>query len=282
MISQQEKAELFKSLHDRPGCFILPNPWDAGSAKILASMGFEALATTSAGLASTLGRCDGRGLITRDEAYANKKAIVEATDLPVSADLENGFHDEPAGVFDAISWAADLGLVGASIEDATGNADKPLYDLDHAVDRMRAAVEAAQGLDWPFILTARAENYLLGRPDLADTIRRLQAFQEAGADVLYAPGLKSADDIASLVREVDRPVNVVMGLSGVNVSVLDLTALGVKRITLGSSLNRAAFGALVAAAQEVLDHGTFTFAERAITFDQLDLAFDEQHLTVRE
>ncbi len=277
MRSQQEKAELFKSLHERPGGFVLPSPWNAGSSKILASMGFEALSTTSAGLAATLGRCDGRGLVTRDEAYQNKRDIVNATSLPVSADLENGFHDEPAGVFDSISLAADIGLVGASIDDSTGNADEPIYSLGRAVDRMRAAVEAAQGLDWPFIVTARAENYLHGHPDLGDTIRRLQAFQDAGADVLYAPGVNSAEDIATLVREVDRPVNVVTGLSGAKLSVSDLVSLGVQRVSLGSFLNRVALGALQGAAHEILREGTFTSGKNAANSGELDAIFDCTH-----
>ena len=209
-MSQSEKGAAFQALHARAGCFVIPNPWDVGTARLLAGLGFEALATTSAGCAFALGRPD--GAVTRDEALANARAIVEACDLPVSADLEGGYGDAPEEAAETIRMAAGTGLVGGSIEDATGRGDHPIYDFDLAVERVRAAVEAARGLPFPFTLTARAENFLCGRPDLADTIRRLQAFQDAGADVLYAPGLRSREDIASVVRALDRPVNVVMGL----------------------------------------------------------------------
>ncbi len=274
MKTQKEKAEIFQSLHQRPGCFVIPNPWDAGSAKLLSGLGFEALATTSAGLAFSLGKSDGKNCISMEQALANASDIVQATNLPVSADLENGYHDDPEGVFNTIINAEKIGLVGGSIEDATGDSSNPIYDFDLAVERIKAAAEAVKKLSCPFVLTARAENFLYGRPDLKDTIRRLQAFQNAGADVLYAPGLKSHDDIATVVREVDKPVNVLMGLAGVSFSVKELTELGVKRISLGSSLNRAALGALLGAADEVLNKGTFSFSEEATTYAELNTAFD--------
>ena len=276
MRSQKENGEIFKSLHQRPGCFVIPNPWDAGTAKILASLGFKALATTSAGLAFSLGRSDGKSLISREETFSNVRDIVSATSLPVSADLENGYSPDPDGVFETINIAGKAGLVGASIEDATGNPTDPIYSFELAVDRIKAAAEAVKGLAFPFMLTARAENFLYGRPNLEDTIRRLQAFQDAGADVLYAPGIRSREDIATLVQEVDRPVNVVMGLSGVSFSVQELSELGVKRISLGSSLNRAALGALRRAANEILNEGTFSFSENAATFGELDAIFGRQ------
>lgn len=276
MTTQKEKGELFRALHDQPGCFVIPNPWDAGSSKLLTSLGFKALATTSAGLAFSLGRSDGKNLVSRDEALSNARDIVNASILPVSADLENGYHADPVFVFETIRMAGHAGLVGASIEDATGNSEGPIYGFELAVERISAAVDAVKDLPYPFLLTARAENYLYGRYDLKDTIRRLQAFQDAGADVLYAPGLRSREDIATLVREVDKPVNVVMGLSGVSISVQDLADLGVKRISLGSSLNRAALGALLAAADEIINQGTFSFSENAATFKTLDTVFGKQ------
>src|SRR5262245_26418114 len=210
---QMTKAEAFKALHDRPGVFAIPNPWDAGSAKLLASLGFEALATTSAGFAFSIGRPD--GAVTREETLGHVRAIVEATSLPVSADLENGFGDEPETCAETIRLAAKAGLVGGSIEDATGRVEDPIYPFDLAVERVKAAVSAARGLTFPFMLTARAENFLHGRPDLKDTIRRLEAFADSGADVLYAPGLKTREEISAVVRAVaPKPVNVIMGLAG--------------------------------------------------------------------
>ena len=214
-LSQAEKAERFRALHSRPGAFVIPNPWDAGTARILASLGFEALTTTSAGLAFTLGRRDGAGMVTRDETLANARAIVDATDLPVAADLENGFGHTPEAVAETIRLAAEVaGLVGGSIEDATGDPRRPIYDFPHAVERVAAAVEAARALPFPFVLVGRAENFLHGRPDLDDTIRRLQAFEAAGADALYAPGLTRAEDIRTVCAAVRKPVNVVMGTEG--------------------------------------------------------------------
>lgn len=273
MTTQAEKAQGFRALHERNSAFIIPNPWDAGTARILAHLGFEALATTSMGYAFSLGRRD--NTLNRAESLAYASAIVSATHLPVSADLENGFGDDPKVVAETIRLAADAGLVGASIEDATGCPDDPIYEMEHAVERVRAAVEAARALPFPFTLTARAENYLHGRPDLRDTIKRLQAFQDASADVLYAPGLASKVDIATVVRSVDRPVNVVMGLRGAQLRVAELSAIGVKRISVGSALYRTALGAFLGAAHEMRDRGTFTFAQNAVSPPEVNSIFGE-------
>jgi 2-methylisocitrate lyase-like PEP mutase family enzyme len=269
-VTQSEKARRFAALHARAGAFVIPNPWDAGTARILASLGFEALTTTSAGLAFSLGRKDGIGAVTREEAIANAKAIVEATDLPVAADLENGYGDSPAAAAETIRLAAAAGLVGGSIEDATGVSERPIYDFDHAVARVAAAAEAAHALPFPFVLVARAENFLHGRADLADTLRRLQAFEAAGADALYAPGLTSADDIRRVCASVTKPVNVLMGSKGMPLTVADLAALGVRRISVGGALTRAAYGAFVRAAQEIWEHGTFGFAGEAMPFAEVN------------
>jgi 2-methylisocitrate lyase-like PEP mutase family enzyme len=263
MPTQAEKAQVFRTLHERAGAFLMPNPWDVGSARILAHLGFEALATTSMGYAFSLGRQD--NTLSRAESLAHASAIVSATDLPVSADLENGFGEDPEVVAETIRLAAANGLVGGSIEDATGCPDDPIYGMEHAVERVRAAVEAARTLPFPFTLTARAENFLHGRPDLQDTIRRLQAFQEAGADVLYAPGLATKDDIGTVARSVNRPVNVVMGLRGVQLTLGELSAIGVRRVSVGSALYRTALGAALRAAREMREHGTFTFAKEAVS-----------------
>jgi len=274
MNGQATRAERFTGLHTRPGIFAIPNPWDAGSARILATLGFEALATTSAGFAFSLGRPDAEGAISRDDTLANARAIVEATGLPVSADLENGFGDDPGTCAETIVLAAKVGLVGGSIEDATGRAHESIYPFALAVERVAAAVQAARGLPFPFVLTARAENFINGRPDLADTMRRLEAFAAAGADVLYAPGLKSRSDIETVVKAVaPKPVNVVMGLSGAVFSLDELAALGVKRVSLGSSLARAAYGAFLRAAREIRANGTFTFAETATPYAELNAMF---------
>lgn len=265
--SQAAKALRFQALHARSGAFVIPNPWDAGTARILAGLGFEALATTSAGLAFTLGRRDGAGAVTRDETLANAKAIVDATDLPVAADLENGFGHTPEAVAETIRFAGEqAGLVGASIEDATGDRRRPIYDFQHAVERIASAVEAARALPFPFVLVGRAENFLHGRPDLDDTIRRLQAFEGVGADALFAPGLTRAEDIRTVCAAVSKPVNVVMGLKGAAFSVAELAALGVRRISVGSALSRAALGAFLRAAREIRDLGTFRFAEEALPY----------------
>jgi len=263
MTTQTEKSQAFRALHERNSAFIIPNPWDAGTARILAHLGFAAVATTSMGHAFSLGRRDNS--LNRAESLAYASAIVSVTSLPVSGDLENGFGDDPKVVAQTIRLAADAGLVGGSIEDATGCPDDPIYEIEHATERVRAAVEAARALPFPFMLTARAENYLHGRPDLRDTIQRLQAFQEAGADVLYAPGLTTKDNIATVVGSVDRPVNVVMGLRGAQLSLAELSAIGVKRVSVGSALYRTALGAFLGAAREMQEQGTFTFSKNAVS-----------------
>ncbi|MDP3841918.1 MAG: isocitrate lyase/phosphoenolpyruvate mutase family protein [Oxalobacteraceae bacterium] len=272
MLTQSEKGNAFRALHEQDGAFIIPNPWDVGTARLLAHLGFKALATTSAGYAFSVGQRD--STIGRDAMIAHVAAIVSATDLPVSADLENGFGDAPETVAQTISLAAAAGLVGGSIEDATNRPDEPIYRHELAVERIRAASEAARGLQFPFMLTGRAENYLVGRPDLKDTIKRLQAYQEAGADVLYAPGLTSKDDIAAVVSSVDRPLNVVMGLQGVQLSVAALSDIGVKRISVGSALSRAALGAFLRAAREMQQHGTFDFANEAVSYQEISAMFN--------
>ena len=272
--SLTDRARAFRALHDSDQTFVIPNPWDAGSAKMLAALGFPALATTSAGFAFSIGRPDAANAITRDETLQNARAIVEATPLPVSADLENGFGDEPEACAETILRAAEAGLVGGSIEDATGRPGDPIYPLPLALRRIEAAVRAARSLPFPFTLTARAENHLNGVDDLDDTIRRLQAYAEAGADVLYAPGLRTPEDIRRVVRAVaPKPVNVVAGLSGPNLSVADLAALGVRRVSLGSSFARAAYGAFLQAAEEVRQHGSFGFAAQAVPFARINAMF---------
>jgi len=271
MITQTEKARAFQALHQRDRAFIIPNPWDVGSARLLAALGFEALATTSAGYAFSMGQRD--NTIGRERMMEHVAAIVSATELPVSADLENGFGDDAGTVAETIRLGAAAGLAGGSIEDSTGRPDRPIYEIEHAVERVRAAAEVAHALPFPFTLTARAENYLVGRPDLNDTIHRLQRYQEAGADVLYAPGLAAKEDIVAVVRALDRPVNVVMGLQGVQLGVAELSEIGVRRISVGSALARAAFGALLDAAREMRERGTFSFAERAVSFRDLSAMF---------
>jgi 2-methylisocitrate lyase-like PEP mutase family enzyme len=258
---RKAKADAFYALHHGPKAFIIPNPWDPGSARLLAHLRFKALATTSMGYAFSIGQRD--GTLTREQTFANAADLASATDLPVSADLENGFGDSPEEVAETIKLTAATGIIGGSIEDASGNPDAPIYDIGLAVERIEAAVAAAKALPYKFTLTARAENYLHGRPDLDDTIKRLQAFEKAGADVLYAPGLRSREDIARLVGALTRPVNVVMGLSGVQLSLDELSAIGVKRISVGSSLARAALGAFVRAAREMHDKGTFGYGADA-------------------
>jgi len=270
MKSQKDKAVEFKSLHERPGCFVIPNPWESGTAKLLANLGFEALATTSAGFAFSLGRPDCKRYLSREEVLNNAKEILTVTDLPVSADLENGYSDKPQGVYEMIILAGQTGLVGASIEDATGIDGDPIYEIDLAVERIRAAVEAKNTFDFPFMLTARAENFIHGRLDLKDTIRRLQAFQEAGADVLYAPSLRSREDITAVVHSVDKPVNVMIGAS---LSLRELAEIGVKRISLGSTLARAAIGEFLRAAGEIKNNGTYSFVDSATPYSQLNEIF---------
>ena len=253
--TQEAKAQRFRALHEGPELLLLPNPWDAGSARLFEWLGYAALATTSGGFAATVGRLDGG--VTRDEALAHGAGIAAAVSLPVSADLENAFADEPSGVAETIRLAAAAGLAGCSVEDYTRRDDQPIYDLGLARDRIAAAAEAAKGTPGPLVLTARAENYLHGRPDLADTISRLQAYQEAGADALYAPGLTSLDDIRTVVREVDRPVNVLALASGP--AIPDLAAAGVRRVSVGSAFAQAAYGAAVQAAREFRDQGSYAF-----------------------
>ena len=270
-LTQTEKGRNFRAFHESDRAFIIPNPWDPGTARLLAHMGFQALASTSMGYAFSIGKCD--NTVGRDHIIAHIASIASATDLPVSADLENGFGDAPEVAAETIRLAAATGVVGGSIEDATGRADPPIYEKEQAADRLRAAAEAARSLPFTFTLTGRAENYLHGRPDLKDTISRLQAYQEAGADVLYAPGLATRDDIAAVVSSVDRPVNVLMGLQGVLLSLAELSALGVKRVSVGSSLCRAALGAFLRAAHEMREQGTFTYANEAASSREITEIF---------
>lgn len=262
MSDQKTRFERFKALHTGGQAFVMPNPWDAGSARLLASLGFGALATTSAGYAFSKGKQDSNEFLTRDEILSNAAEIVMATDLPVSADLQDGFGPSPEICAETIRLACGTGLVGGSIEDATGDPSAPICDFSLAVERVQAAAEAARGK--PFLLTARAENYLCDKPDLDDTIARLQAFSAAGADVLYAPGLPTMDAIRAVCAAVDKPVNVVMGLTGPKSSVAELSAAGVRRISVGGSFARAALGALMRAAKEVRDTGSFDYAAAAL------------------
>ena len=259
MTTQAEKATAFRKLHERPGAFIIPNPWDAGTAKLLTALGFEALATTSLGLANSLGRVDGTLTVSRDEVLENCRAICAATPLPVSADLENLYADEPKAAAEMIRLAANTGLVGGSIEDATGREDERIYDFTLAVERVHAAVEVARALPFPFVLTARAENMIQGHVDLDDTIRRLQAFEKAGADVLYAPGLRDLATIRTVCSSVRKPVNVVMSHGDPSLTLAQLEEAGAKRISVGGSLNRLALAAFLKGAREMKDKGGFTW-----------------------
>lgn len=269
--SQQARATAFKALHERTGIFVVPNPWDAGSAKMLERLGFEALATTSAGLAFSLGKPDGEGIISREETLQNARDIIAATSLPLSADLENGYGDDPEACAETILLAAKAGLAGGSIEDATGRKDDPIYSFELSVERIKAAVKAARSLPFHFTLTARAENLIHGRPDLKDTIRRLEAFAYAGADVLYAPGLKTREEIIAVVKALaPKPINVVMGLNGLGLSLTELADLGVKRVSLGSSLARAAYSSFFKASQEIKQAGTFNFAGDTISYKEIN------------
>jgi len=266
--TQTDKATRFRALHEGPGAFVIPNPWDAGSARILAGLGFQALATSSGASAGIRGRRDGQ--VTREEALAQARAIVLATDLPVSADLEKGFGDAPAAAAETIRLAAEVGLVGGSIEDATGDKEKPLYDLGHATERVAAAAEAARALPFKFTLTARAENFFRGNPDLEDTIKRLQAFERAGADVLFAPGLPDLAAVRAVCAAVSKPVNFMVGIRGKSFTVAELEAAGVKRISLATSLYRAAMSGLLEAAREVKEKGTFGYLDRSLTTPELN------------
>ncbi len=268
---QTDCGAAFRALHEGPDTFVIPNPWDAGSARLLASLGFKALATTSAGFAFSLGRPE--GLLTRDEVLAHCRDIVGATALPVSADLEKGFGDAPESAAETVRAAAETGLAGCSLEDHTNRRDDPIFDFSLAVERIAAAAEAARALPQDFVLTARCENFLWGRPDLGDTIRRLQAFEQAGADVLYAPGLRSLEDIRTVCAAVGRPVNVVMGMPGAVFTVRELAGAGVKRISVGSALARLAYGACLAAAQEIAAEGSFGALASAAGFAEFEDRF---------
>lgn len=278
---QRRRAEAFRGLHQGPAAFVIPNPSDAGTARVLTQLGFAALATTSGGLAFALGRRDGANLVSRAETLANAGAIVATTSLPVSADLESGFGGTPEEVAQTIRLAAEVGLVGGSIEDATGRPEEPIYPFEDAVSRVAAAADAARGLPFPFTLTGRCENFLYGRPDLDDTIRRLRAYAAAGADVLYAPGLPDLDAIQTVCAAVDRPVNVLAGGAGPRYSVAELSAAGVRRISLGSALARAALATVLAAAREIRDAGTFIFAADAVPYGEANALMSGADLEAR-
>jgi 2-methylisocitrate lyase-like PEP mutase family enzyme len=267
-VPQNEKASRFQALHDAPGVFIIPNPWDVVSARLLAGLGFQALATSSAASAATHGRKD--GALRRDEALEHARVIVDATDLPVSVDLEKGFGDAPEVVAETIRLAAATGLVGCTIEDSTGNPDRPLYDFPLAVERIAAAAQAARALPFPFTLTARAHSFLYGSPSLDETIRRLQAFEQAGADVLFAPGLPDLTAVRAVCTTVSKPFNFMVGIKGKSFSVEELAAAGVKRISLATSLYRAAMTGLLDAVREVKEKGQFGFLDHSVTTADLN------------
>lgn len=274
MRTPAEKAARFRALHERPGAFIIPNPWDAGTARLLASLGFEALATTSLGLANSLGRVDGANAVSRAEVIENCRVIAAATDLPVNADLENGYADEPRAAAEMVRLAAEVGISGGSIEDATGDPARPIYDFDLAVERVHAAVEVARGLPVPFVLTARAENLLHGR-GLDDAIRRLQAFERVGADVLYAPGVRDLAAIRAVVGAVGKPVNVVMSAADPDLTAAQLAEAGVKRISVGGALSRLALAAFLRGAREMADRGGFTWMRDTVPTRDLKAVFKE-------
>lgn len=276
MKSQSEKSKEFVELHQGGNCFVIPNPWDCGSAKLLQHLGFKALASTSAGFAFSRGRSDPS--VHAQEMLGHLSELARSTDLPVSADLKSGFGHTPEDVARTILEAASTGIVGGSIEDASGYDADPIYDIGLAVERIQSAVAAAKSLNFKFMLTARAENYLFGRADIKNTIKRLQAYQESGADVLFAPGIQSKDEIKAVLQSIDRPLNVMMGLKGVQLTVAELQELGVTRISLGGSLARAAFGALINAAKEVQFYGTFNYASETISGEDLNNAFSRQYL----
>jgi 2-methylisocitrate lyase-like PEP mutase family enzyme len=271
MKTQQQKSEAFVALHQNPGCFLIPNPWDKGSAILLESMGFKALASTGAGYAFTLGKPD--LAVGAKDMLGYFKDICDVTDVPVSADMQNGFGDTPELAAQTIIEAARVGLVGGSIEDAGGNSFSDIYDIGLATARIAAAAEAAKSLNFKFMLTARCENYLYGNPNIGDTIMRLQAYQEAGADVLYAPGIQTVDDIKAVLSSIDRPMNLLMSFPSSQLTVADVAALGVKRISVGGSMARAAMGALKRAGAEMLEHGTFNYAKEAMSGKDLNALF---------
>ena len=274
MRSQAEKARVFRALHERPGIFVMPNPWDAGTAKLFASLGFEAMATTSFGFANALGRVDGTLAVSREELIANCREIAQATELPVNADLENGYADDPKEAAEIIRIAAEAGVVGGSIEDATGNDAKPIYDFNLAVERVAAAAEVAHSLPFPFTFTARAENFLHGRRDLDDTVKRLQAFAAAGADVLYAPGLRDLATIRQVVKAVPKPLNVVMSAADPDITTQQLAEAGVKRISVGGSLSRLAFAAVRDAAVAMREKGSYQWVRDAMPAKDLKALFE--------
>ncbi len=271
MPTQMEKAQRFVELHQR--CFLIPNPWDIGSARILESMGFEALATSSANLAWSHGQPDLS--VTRSAKMAFLRELCAATALPVSADLQNGFADAPSDVASCITEAAQCGVVGGSIEDASSDPSQPIYDIGLATERIAAASQAAKALDFPFVLTARAENYLYGRADLKDTIRRLQAYQEAGADVLFAPGLTTPDDIRAAASALDRPLNVVMSLGANPLTMGELAGLGVRRVSVGGALAKVAYDALMRAGRAMLNEGSFAYAQTELSSSRLNALFGQ-------
>ena len=272
MLTQHQRAETFRALHQRPGIFVMPNPWDAGSAKLFASLGFEAMATTSQGLANALGRVDGALRVSRDEVIANCRVICDVTDLPINADLENGYADDPREAAKIITMAAEAGIVGGSIEDSSGNAAQPIYDFSLAVERVAAAVEAARALPFPFTFTARAENLLHGRLDLDDTVKRLNAYAAAGADVLYAPGLRDIGTIRQVVAAVSKPLNVVMSAADPALTVQQLEAAGVKRISVGGALSRLGFAAVRDAAL-AMRAGSFAWVAQTMPSKDLKVIF---------
>ena len=273
MRTQAERARVFRALHERPGIFVMPNPWDAGTAKLFASLGFEALATTSFGLANALGRVDGTLAVSREELIGNCRDIASATELPVNADLENGYADDPARAAEIIRMAAEAGIVGGSIEDATGDDAKPIYDFSLAVERVAAAAEVARSLPFPFTFTARAENFLHGRRDLDDTVKRLQAFAAAGADVLYAPGLRDLATIRQVAASVSKPLNVVMSAADPDLTTQQLADAGVKRISIGGTLSRLAFAAVRDAALAMRDQGSYRWVRDAMPGKDLKAVF---------
>jgi len=266
-MTQADKAQQFRALHQRPGAFLIPNPWDPGSARILTGLGFEALATSSAGSAAALGRRDGK--LSQEEALAHCRAIVAATDLPVSADLENGFSHTPEGVAETVRLAAGAGLVGCSIEDATGDAEKPLYDIQLATERIEAAAKTARSLPFPFVLTARTETFVRGRPDLDESIKRLVAYERSGADVLFAPGLPDLAAVKAVCSTVSKPVNFMVGIRGKSFSVAELVEAGVKRISFAASFYRAAMTGFTNAAREAKERGTFSYLDTTITSSEM-------------
>jgi 2-methylisocitrate lyase-like PEP mutase family enzyme len=267
MRNQHELATRFRALHERADAFVIPNVWDGGSAALMAGLGFQALATSSSACAATIGRLDGQ--ITRAQALEHGRLLAAISPCPVAADLENGFGASPDTVAETIRLAAEAGLVGGSIEDASGDERAPIYAFDHAVERIAAAAEAAHRLPFPFLLTARAESFLYGRADLSETVRRLQAFERAGADVLFAPGLPDLESVRTVCRALGKPVNFMVGIRGKSFTVADLAAAGVKRISLSTSLYRAAMTGLAAAGREVREAGTFTYLERLMGGDEL-------------